>query len=726
MDMEQIDKTIVFSGKTYRLEFFADGFRLYEEGAKSLSEIVTLPSRAKAKREGNTFHFGSYELEFSRDLRVYCRKKDKVLLDFSPFEAQNKDLDLSLMEKEGHHVDEQQNKNNGWRFVSSSPVYGLGERSGPLDKRGYEYVNWNTDDPSAHVDTFRSLYQSIPFLILFRGNDSVGLFFDDTSKMRFDINKSEEDAVLVESPNPTDLYVFFGSMPKVIASYTALTGRNSFPPYWTLGAQQSRWSYNSAKEVDEVIEGYQKADIPLSIVYLDIDYMDHYKDFAINAETFPEIGAWLREKRAQGVRIVPIVDAGVKAEEGYPLYDEGVARDYFCTLNGEIYHNEVWPGDSVFPAFLKPKVRNWWAHYIKGFLDLGFAGIWNDMNEPASFKGPLPLDVEMGGAKHDLVHNVYGHFMARAGAEGFAMARKRPFQLTRAGFAGTCHYANTWAGDNQSIYDHLRLSFPQMMNMSLSGQSYIGVDIGGFSGDTTPELLTKWAAAALFFPLYRNHSALGTIRQEPYLLKGKYLEAYRNAVLLRYELIPAIYDELCFATQEGSIPLRPLIYNYPEDERVVNENTEAMLGQDLLIAPSFFPGESKRNCYFPDDFYAYPNGQYFEKGDHIIDCSIGASPIFLRKGGLVALSPKGYRGNEMPDVLRLLWGGGDVTIRHYEDEGEGLAYREGKCNLFRIHVSEKGEVRIVYLHHGLKTHYRSIILEKIDGESKQLPFMAKD
>ncbi len=655
------------------------------------------------------------------DIKALLGKKTVLVL--RPLTEYHQEVTFEMLLKEGHRSGGNEGYHGGFEIQNDRPVYGNGERTGPLDKRGYSYINWNTDDPAAHVDTFPSLYQSMPFFLLFSPEETVGVFIDNPSKMRFDFNKSDPHAVKVEYEEPyLDLYVFVGSLPHVIAEFTKLTGRNPLTPYWALGAQQSRWSYASAEAVDRVIEGYQKAEIPLSVVYLDIDYMDHYKDFSVNRETFPRVGEWIKQKNEQGVRIVPIIDAGVKAEPGYDIYDEGMANGYFCTQYGNVYHNEVWPGDSVFPAFLAPAVQQWWADHIASFLGLGFDGIWNDMNEPASFRDPLPLDVEMGeGVPHRIAHNVYGHSMVKAGALGFEKAKKRLFQLTRAGYAGTCRYSSSWAGDNQSIYEHLRLSFPQMMNMSLSGQAYIGVDVGGFGGDTTEELLVRWAIAAIFFPLYRNHSSLGTKDQEPYHLQGKALENYRKAVLTRYELLPTLYDQLYFAESEGSVPLRPLIYNYPFDARVINENTEIMLGEDLLLAPALFPGQEVRSCYFPEPFYDYFSGQRYEAGDQLISVSMDHIPLFIRERGLVALAPKGNDKAEPSSTLRLRYGPKAGKRLHYEDEGDGLGYREGRYNLFELEV-EQGRVNVKYLHHGMKTRYQSIELESVDGKVVCLPF----
>lgn len=706
-------------GKTLYLCFLSDhSFRLSEnEGLDSVA-IDALPSyegKVAYANEGeeHLFRFGEYALRLSPGFGLRVSKQEQAYLDLSLHSSTQGEEGDVLLSLEGHRACLRGDCRGGFRILNDRPVYGLGEKTGPLDKRGYDYINWNTDDPSAHVDTFKSLYQSIPFFILHGLMGDVGVFLDNTYKTYFDFNKREEGVVNVQYEDGLlDLYFFFGTMKEVVSSFSGITGRGPLPPYWSLGAQQCRWSYPSAHEIEAVIQGYRRVDIPLSTVYLDIDYMQSYKDFTVDPYKFPDVSAWLHGLLNQGIRVVPIIDAGVKAEEGYFLYDEGMYNGYFSTQYGSVYHNEVWPGDSVFPAFKDERVQSWWASHIKEFLGLGFSGIWNDMNEPASFKGPLPMDVDMGnGHLHREVHNVYGHLMAKAGAKGFELANKRLFQLTRAGYAGIARYSASWAGDNQSIYDHIRLSLPQLMNMSLSGQSYVGVDIGGFGGDATPELLVRWAVAALFNPLYRNHSALGTASQEPYLLKGKYLEAYREAVLTRYELLPTLYDLLHLAETKGEAVLRPLVYNYPLDESTWNENTEVMLGDALLLSPALFPGQEMRSVYFPEDCLDFFSGETFSKGHHLVDCRIGKIPLFLVKSKIAILAAKGNKQALIGDTLRILCGDDNASTFHYVDEGDGLDYCDGIYNEYHVEVVE-GKPRIIMLHQGMEHPYQTVVIQR--------------
>ena len=708
--------------KIYRLCFLSSrAFRIFEAGRTDSACVLSVDARPSAWAKelpcGLSFMEDDLEVFLEPDGAVRANLKGQPVLNAHVYLPINHEAEESIAEKEGHFFAGPVVSLQGLAIENQGPVYGLGERTGPLDKRGYEYINWNTDDPSAHVDTFPSLYQSIPFLLLFRQERSVGVFFDNSSKMRFDINKSKKDEVLLEySEGYFDCFFFFGTMPEVLSSYTALSGRQPLVPYWALGAQQCRWSYENKDKVEAVIRGYEEADIPLSCVYLDIDYMVDYMDFTVDEAKFPNVSEWLHGLLDKQIHIVPILDAGVKVLEDYDVYEEGRLSHYFCEREGRVYHNEVWPGDSVFPAFLDRKVQKWWATHVERMLNLGFAGIWNDMNEPASFDGPFPMDVNMGAnTPHSSARNIYGHFMCKAGAEGFALANRRLFQLTRAGYAGTCRYSGSWAGDNQSIYDHLRLMFPQLMNMSLSGQTYVGVDIGGFGGDTTPELLTKWVTAAILNPLFRNHSAYGTKDQEPYLLEGKCIDAYRKAVMARYEILPALYTELFLAEKQGRPAIRPLVYNYPDDPNVINENTEMMLGEDLLIAPSFFPGETHRAVYFPEDFIHYETLKEYPKGYHIVDVSIGEVPLFLRKASMIVLAEKGNKKAEPPQTIRLYWNGNDARALFYEDAGDGREYMEGKYNLYELY-SQHGKLHVREVQKGLKPRCNKVVVFDASGK----------
>ncbi|HZV22953.1 MAG TPA: TIM-barrel domain-containing protein, partial [Luteimonas sp.] len=396
-------------------------------------------------------------------------------------------------------------------------VYGLGDKAGPLDRRGHVFVNWNTD--AYAWDAARDpLYKSIPFLLVLREGKAFGMFVDNTGRTVFDIGKSDPDALTVTADGGAlDLYVVAGPTPRdVLQRYTALTGRTPLPPKWALGFQQSRYTYLPEARVREVADTLRGKKIPADAIWLDIGFQDNNKPFTVDREAFPQFEDMLADLREDGFHTVLITDLHIAKQPGYAPYDSGKAIDAFLKRDGADYVGKVWPGDSVFPDFSLTRVRRWWGGLYGDFVRMGAAGFWNDMNEPSVFDvpgGTMPDDVvhrlDDGSTRtHARMHNVYGMLNAQATYEGLLQLQpnERPFVLTRAAYAGTQRYAATWTGDNTASWHHLAQSTPNLLSLGLSGYALAGDDIGGFIGSPPPELLTRWYQLGAWNPLFRSHA----------------------------------------------------------------------------------------------------------------------------------------------------------------------------------------------------------------------------
>lgn len=430
------------------------------------------------------------------------------------------------------------------------------------------------------------------------------------------------------------------------------------PQKWTLGYQQSRWGYSvSQKQVEKIAENLRKYDLPCDVLHLDIDYMRGYRVFTWRTDNYESSEKFVAKMRKLGFRIITIIDPGVKKDDDYKIYKEGIEKGYFVKApDGTVYVNQVWPGDSVFPDFGRKEVRKWWARNCKYLVDLGVSGIWDDMNEPASFKGEIPDNIvfhnEEEASTHKKMHNVYGHNMAKATYEGLKKySGKRPFVITRAAYAGTQKFSTVWTGDNQSLWTHVQMMIPQLCNLGMSGFSFAGTDIGGFGADTTPELLTRWIEGALFSPLYRNHAALGTRSQEPWVFGEPTLSIYRKYLKLRYRFIPYLYDEFYRETKTGLPIMRPLVLNYENDTQVYNLNDEYMVGEDILAAPVVQEGQTKRAVYLPKgkwiDFW---NGvEHAGKTTILVDAPIDKLPLFIKKNTILPWGKEVSHISDEPD-----------------------------------------------------------------------------
>ncbi|MBV9577390.1 MAG: alpha-glucosidase, partial [Chloroflexi bacterium] len=582
------------------------------------------------------------------------------------------------------------------RHEPDTRYFGCGERTGGLEKTGTRQVFWNVDPPAGHTAALNNLYTSVPFVLALRDGQAWGLFVDSSYRLEFDLAAQDpERCAFGVDGGPLVYYVFSGPSPRqVLERYTELTGRIPMPPRWALGYHQSRWGYTTADEVLRLARTFRERNLPLDAVYLDIDYMRGYRVFTWDPERFADPAALVRELAELGVKLVTIVDPGVKVDHDYPVYTSAREADLFCkTFSGAEYHNVVWPGTCAFPDFTNPRTRDWWAAQLPSLLEPGVAGIWCDMNEPTMFvptPHTLPDDVAHHGdgeaVLHAQVHNLYGQLMARATYEGLRHLQpdRRPFVISRAGFAGLQRYALHWTGDNDSWWEHLWMSMPQLQNLGLSGYAWVGVDVGGFSGDATGELLARWTEFGIFQPFCRNHSAWGTHPQEPWAF-GETYEAYiRTLLRLRQRLLPYLYTLFEEAHRSGAPILRPLLFEYPDDPTTCSTDDEFLLGSALLVAPMTRPGNEYRHVYLPQGTWVhYWTGRQSVGPVHILaHAPLGQPAVYVRANTPVPLWPDtAYAGDALPDPLTWLvcvaLDSADGAGEYYADAGEGFAFLDG-------------------------------------------------
>lgn len=634
--------------------------------------------------------------------RGEIKKREKLGDDF-----------FKLLSSEGHAVlepAEDVDVEIAFALDETDCIYGLGDKTGFLNKRYYEYEMWNTDNPSPQEDNFKALYKTVPFMMVLKENLCYGIFFDNHFKSYFDLGKKQRECFTFEAEGGAlDFYFFVGKdLKEVLTAYTDLTGRAPLPQLWTLGYHQSRWGYCTESDMRFIAENMRKNDIPCDAIHFDIEYMEGYRVFTWSEKRYEDEVKTLSDFKEMGIKVITIVDPGVKVDAGYHVYDEGLQKGYFATdKNNLTYVNQVWPGDSVYPDFGKAEVRDWWGAQHQFLLDKGVSGIWNDMNEPASFNGPLPDDVVFyDGDKpstHKAMHNVYGHNMSRATFEGLKKLRKeRPFVITRACYSGSQKYAVVWTGDNHSIWSHLRMAIPQLCNLGLSGFAFAGTDIGGFGSDTTPELFVRWFEAACFSPLFRNHSALATLNQEPWCFGEEIMAMVRKYINLRYQLLPLMYDGFYQTAQNGLPVMRPVVLNYPMDKEVRNQNDQFMVGESLLVSPVLEQGATHKMVYLPEgEWYCYWSGKKYEGGKRYIEeVSLDHCPIFVKAGSIIPKYPVYPSVSEKKDdVLILEVFGEKAEYLHYQDNGKDYQYENGEYNLYHFRY-ENGEMTTEMKHEG--------------------------
>ena len=600
------------------------------------------------------------------------------------------------------------------RMSDGDVVYGLGENVRGINKRGWVYESKCSDDPN-HTESKRSLYGAHNFIIIADADNpaaSKGLFIDYPGRVIFDIGYLDKNELVITvcSGNFT-AYVVSPAMDgadgsdnhlySIVRQFRHIIGKSYVPPRWAFGYQQCRWSYMSADEVCGVVDSYRKRNIPIDAVYLDTDYMERYKDFTVNKETFPDFADFVKKMREKHIHLVPIIDAGVKIEDGYDTYEEGRKNGYFCKeADGEDFVAGVWPGRVHFPDVLNEDARRWFGHGYKVLLDAGIDGFWNDMNEPAIFysekhlkevfdkiddyKGKN-LDIQSffefkgmvegvannlgdyerfyhratqpdGEAvvRHDHVHNLYGFNMTRAASESFKELApdKDILMFSRASYIGMHRYGGIWTGDNHAWWSHILLSLKMLPSLNMCGFMYVGSDVGGFNDNTTEELLMRWMGLAVFVPLMRNHAAAGTRYQELYRFTDT--DTFKNIVTMRYALIPYLWEAYRKAVEQDTLMYRPLGFEHPEDRVAVATEDQLYVGEDIMICPVYTQNAVGRYVYLPEpmtmvrmksaDEYEL---EKYEAGHYFVEIPAQEIVFFIRDGHRIPL----YKSAEYTEAV---------------------------------------------------------------------------
>jgi alpha-glucosidase len=584
-----------------------------------------------------------------------------------------------------------------WKKMPVDESYfGLGDKAGPMNRRGRSFTNWNTD-AFGWGESTDPLYKTIPFFVGIRKGSAHGIFFDNTHRSSFDFGKESPDYLSFGAEGGELNYYFFaGPDPKkVIAEYTALVGRTPLPPLWSLGYQQCRYSYYPESRAREIVRLFREKKIPADVIYFDIDYQQGYAPFTINREYFPHFEQMIADFRAQGFHTILITDLHIKKDpgHGYAPYDSGIKQDVFVkNPDGSIFVGKVWPGDSVFPDFTLSRVRDWWGGLYKDFVKMGVAGFWNDMNEPSVFERAdktMPLDTvhrldDGTTVDHRAVHNFYGLENARGTYEGVSklQADERPFVLTRAAYSGTQRYAATWTGDNSATWNHISMSTPMLLNLGLSGYALAGDDIGGFASSPPADLLTRWYELGVFNPIYRDHAAKGTADHEPWA-SGPEQEAIRRRYIeLRYRLLPYIYTGIEDMTRTGIPFMRPIFLDYPQQENFYNDDRDFLFGDDLFVAPVVTETLDAEEIQLPPgDWYDYWTSQKHASKEKIaLHPALDELPLYVRAGAIIPMQPIVQNSEEKPSgPLEIkVYAGDDCRGSLYEDDGHTFAYQRDK------------------------------------------------
>lgn len=590
------------------------------------------------------------------------------------------------------------------QLKKGTTYYGLGEKASSMVRNNKVFHLWNSDIPSYRMNQ-DPIYESYPFYIGLLDGKAFGVFYDNSFRTKFDFGGQLKTAVgYYSNGGELRFYVFYGpEIRDVLRKYTDITGRAPMPPKWAMGYQQSRWSYYPDKELYRLAYEFRSRGIPCDALYLDIDYMNGYRDFTWDKNYFPEPERMLKQLKDRGFKVVTIIDPGIKKDSTYSVYTSGLKKDVYVKYpDGSNYIGTVWPGKVTFPDFSNPVTRQWWGKWIAKDIHEGISGIWNDMDEPSVFDGKtmpnfVEFDKDGRKASADEMHNLYGLLMARASYEGFRKAEpnKRPLIITRAAFSGVQRYSSIWTGDNTARWDNVYLTMPMVMSTGLAGEPFAGFDIGGFVGSPSGEMYMRFLQIGVLMPFCRTHTEATTRAQEPWDYGQMYTYINRKFIRFRYKILPVLYTSFYESTLNGSPIIRPLVWKYQNDPKVYNIDDQFMLGDHMMAAPVDKQGMNTRTLYLPEGkWYGFFNNNVYEGGKNItVNAPIDAVnvynkvfthpyaglPLFVQAGSVIPMQPvQQYVGQKKITNMTLrVYAGASQKSYLYEDDGKTQDYRKG-------------------------------------------------
>lgn len=595
-------------------------------------------------------------------------------------------------------------------------LYGTGEQPGRLNRIGTKRNIWTTDC-FGYEESMPSLYQAHPWVLAVRKDGTAyGVIYETTHRAVVDLR----DGILFSAQYTTretqspGIVVIDGANPMdVLRELSRMTGRMQMPPRWALQFQQCRWSYEPDSRVRQIADGFRSRNIPCGVIWMDIDYMFGFRCFTFDTEKFPDPKGLADYLHERGFKSVWMIDPGLMTDDQYPAYREGKQGDHFVKNRfGHDFVGKVWPGPCSFPDFTRKRTRDWWATLYRDYMAQGVDGVWNDMNEPAVFDVPnkqMPetnfheADENLGGpGLHLRYRNIYGMQMVRASREGIQKANpeKRPFILTRSNFLGGHRYAATWTGDNKSNWRHLRWSIPMVLNLGLSGQPFVGPDIGGFADNADATLFARWMGIGALLPFARAHSVKDSVDHEPWSFGPECERTCRLALERRMRLMPAIYTIFRESHMTGMPVARPLFFADPADPALRSVDDAFLLGSDILVRCDVWEkGTGGAKAKLPGGDGKWRAFEPLTAGSPGPKVDPDLPEIFVRTGAIVPMGPVMQFDGEKPlDPLTLVVALDDSGLASgelYEDSGEGYGFEKGDFARIRFEAKRKGPQVVV-------------------------------
>ena len=640
-------------------------------------EELDLNSHAVIKKP----NFSNFDVtERAKDVLIKTNGIE-IVITKSPFQISYYYKDKFIISEKAGYV-----KNDGletiqFNLTKDEVLYGGGARSLGMNRRGNKLQLYNR----AHYgyETRSELMNYTMPIVL--SSKQYMLHFDNAPIGFLDLDSNGDNTLRYETISGRKTYqVIVGeSWYNIIDNYTDLTGKQPMLPRWALGNFSSRFGYHSQEEVEMTIAKFKEEEIPVDAIILDLYWFGKelkgtMGNLEVFRDSFPDFEGMIKRLNGKGVKTITITEPFILTTS--KKWDEAVEKDILAKDSiGNPARYDFYFGNTGIVDIYKPEGEQWFWNIYKDLANKGVAGIWGDLGEPEVH----PSWVQHHTGSADEVHNIYGHDWARLIYEGYKrdFPDTRPFILMRAGYSGSQRYGMIpWSGDVNRTWGGLQSQPEIALQMGMQGLAYMHSDLGGFAGaNLDDELYVRWLQYGVFNPIFRPH-AQEDVPSEPVFRSEKAKTLAKEAIELRYKLLPYNYNLVYENNQFGKPLMRPLFFEEPNNIELFNYSNTYLWGNDILVSPVLEAGKTEQEVYFPKDnvWFDFYTDEKIEGGQtKTVQLKENSIPTYVRAGAFIPMakpmqSTNDYDNNTLELQYYFDRSAPNNQRKIYNDDGKGI------------------------------------------------------
>ena len=623
-----------------------------------------------------------------------------------------------VIAEKGGYAKGEGNESLSFALDDTEVLYGAGARALGMNRRGNRLRLYNKADYG--YETHSELMNYTMPLVL--SSKMYAVHFDNPQIGTLDLDSGHNNTLTYETIGGRKTYqVIVGdSWEELVGNYTTLTGKQPLPPRWAFGNFSSRFGYHSEAEARKTLDRFAADGIPVDAIIFDLYWFSKeikgsMGDLQFRSEDFPDPKRMIADFNQRGIKTVLVTEPFILTTS--KRWDEAVREKILATdKDGKPFTYDFYFGNTGLIDILGDAGRNWfWNIYKDLAREDGVAGWWGDLGEPEVH--PSALQHATGSA--DQVHNIYGHNWAKLIADGYRkdLPEQRPFILMRSGYSGSQRFGLIpWSGDVNRSWGGLQSQPEIALQMGMQGLAYMHSDLGGFANpNLDDELYTRWLQYGVFQPIFRPH-AQEEVPSEPVYRDGPTEALAKQAILLRYRLMPYNYT-LAFENNQTGVPLmRPLFFAEPGNAALQADARSYLWGDAFLVSPVVNPGVKEQQVYFPagSNWFDFYSGEAHAEGTSAnVSVVPEHIPVYVKGGAFVPMiAPIANTTHYSTRDFTLHYYLDDAVTsssgKLYDDDGKTPdAYEKGQFELMHFSASHDAHALTIALTAERGKHYQA-------------------